>query len=39
MTTPVAFYGSDVFGAVPAALIVALTNLAMLGNVAAVATV
>jgi hypothetical protein len=39
MTTQVAIYGSDVFGVVPAALIVVLTILAMLGIVAAVATV
>ena len=39
MTTQVAIYGSDVFGVVPAALIVVLTVLAMLGIVAAVVTV
>jgi hypothetical protein len=39
MTSQVAIYGSDVFGVVPGALIVVLTILAMLGLVAAVATV
>jgi len=39
MTAQVAIHGSDAFGVVPAALIVVLTILAMLGIVAAVATV
>jgi hypothetical protein len=38
MTTQVAIYGSDAFGAVPAALVILLTILAMLGIIAAVAT-
>ncbi len=39
MTTQIAMSGSDVFGVVPAMLVVLLTILAMLGVVAAVATV
>jgi hypothetical protein len=39
MRTQVAIYRSDVFGVAPAALIVVLTILAMLGIVAAVATI
>jgi hypothetical protein len=39
MATQVALYGSDLFGVVPAMLVVLLTILAMLGIVASVATV
>jgi hypothetical protein len=39
MTTQVTLYGSDLFGVVPAMLVVLLTILAMLGILAAVATV